>query len=1016
MPSTLLFMVVLAGAVAGGGFELPLTVVEPAGVARKAAPASGGIPLPAGVFAKGQPFALFDGDTEVPCQILALVIDGKDGLRWVLVDLQTDLEAGETRKFVLRATAPKARPPVALKVVDGADAVTVDTGPIRFAISKREPFSLFTSVEAGGKPVVTGGEVSYTDCTMDDAKGTSYLAVAPETIEIEYVGLLRVTLCVRGRFQGDDASRLGYIARITAWAGRSDVHVKYSLANSNPDHYSYRQIQDSRIALKLAGAVDRTLLGAKAPQKVDGPAWMHVGLKPFSHYQDVSGHTRVGRSKEVLWTGSGRQDAVEGWIAARTVQAGILACDLFFAEDPARKLETTKDRLVLTGVAECWEGPMDTKWPEKKRRIGQPFGDLRRWLFDCSHLSSQYVIDFAAPTDAAGAGARAKAAKGWLHVMAPPAWYFDTESLAVGRFATQADELKCYETWGWTHDPQRVPKAPGGSSLAQRYVQYEDNHYETEQDTVESLLLMYLRTGSRPFLTGCQAWANWEMDLQKWRTDGWRYKDGGVWWPTGGPLGNRPQRPVDPVTGRRNSVIPPWAKKFEEPFDKGSVDDLWALSRSKQCYCHNYGSGIAAWYCITGERDALEAAIDSVEQQIDTQRRAFRKEPGTTNTFSRDFTRSCYLVNAVRLAAPTDPFVVEASDWLASVYLRRPRPEPRGLIVPAEKPRRKYKLQDYVGEAGLARMKELGVTFDADEGQLHDPKTGATWYPLVSPHTWMFPPLSGGMEIYARITGDEDAHDWVVAYGQAVARVLYQLRHGTLAYGKMLVDFPVRGVAHDWASWHLPADSTTGEGVKISGYLARFHPDVCGRAYSLTGDPFLKQRAYDYWYGGSHRGYNATTMHDLGGVGMWVNAYGVHSESCCFTGRTMYEWAHPREDATPPAAVRDLRVSIEGGQATVSFTAPVDKGGRVTRYQVKCSDRPLVGYEDFLKAFNALKDGERCNWWLAANVAGEPAPKAPGGRESFTVAGVPAGARYFAVRSYDGSSNRSALSNVAEVK
>jgi len=506
------------------------------------------------------------------------------------------------------------------------------------------------------------------------------------------------------------------------------------------------------------------------------------------------------------------------------------------------------------------------------------------------------------------------------------------------------------------------------------------------------------------------------MDLQKWRTDGWRYKDGGVWWPTGGPLGNRPQRPADPVTGRRNSVIAPWAKSFAEPFDKGSVADLWALCRSKQCYCHNTGSGLAAWYCITGDRDALEAAIDSVEQQIDTQRRAFRKEPGTTNRFSRDFTRSCYLVNAVRLAAPTDPFVVEASDWLAQVYLRRPGPEPRGLVEPAEKPKQRYKLEDYVGKAGLARMKALGIVFDPKEEKLHDPKTGRSWYPVVSPHTWMFPPLSGGMELYYRITGDEDAHDWVVAYGQALSHVLYQPRHGTLAYGKMLVDFPVRGVALDWASWQLPADSTQGEGVKISGYLARFHPDACARAYSLCGDAFLRQRAYDYWYGGSHRSYNAKKMHKLGEVGMWVNTEGVHSETCCFTGRTFYEWAHPRQDVKPPAAVTDLQVSVQGGKATVRFTAPADPGGRVARYQVKCSDRPIVGYGAFLEAFNAYQDEARCNWWMAANVAGEPTPGTAGSKESFVVEGVPEGARWFAVRSYDGSNNRSPLSNVAEAK
>ena len=44
----------------------------------------------------------------------------------------------------------------------------------------------------------------------------------------------------------------------------------------------------------------------------------------------------------------------------------------------------------------------------------------------------------------------------------------------------------------------------------------------------------------------------------------------------------------------------------------------------------------------------------------------------------------------------------------------------------------------------------------------------------------------------------------------------------------------------------------------------------------------------------------------------------------------------------------------------------------------------------------------------------EPAPKAAGAKESFTVTGVPQGAKYFAVRAFDGTKTRSAMSNVAE--
>ncbi|MGQ9663416.1 MAG: hypothetical protein ACUVWX_13915 [Kiritimatiellia bacterium] len=231
------------------------------------------------------------------------------------------------------------------------------------------------------------------------------------------------------------------------------------------------------------------------------------------------------------------------------------------------------------------------------------------------------------------------------------------------------------------------------------------------------------------------------------------------------------------------------------------------------------------------------------------------------------------------------------------------------------------------------------------------------------------------------------------------------------------MDFLTKGFAWDRASWDLPDDARDGEGVPINGYLAQFYPDVPARAYELCGDPFLKQRAYDFWYYGSHRGYNAVKMHNVGRVGKWVNVYSTHDESVTFTGKTFYQWARERKDQQPPEAVRDLAVTVQSDRAMVTFTAPADQGGgRVVRYQVKCSDKPIVSYEDFLKVFAANKDSEVCNWWLAKNLDGEPTPKSAGTQESFMVSGVPENARYFALCSFDDSSNRSALSNLAEVK
>ncbi len=952
----------LSGWALAGELDVALTVEEPAGAARQACPVSGGVPLPWGRFKKDQAFGLFDGGRQVPAQVLPLVVDGQGFLRWVLVDTQVDLPAGGRKDLVLRSGAAPVAPPVALKVEQNADGVTVDTGKVRFTIARNKPFSLFSSVEAGGKPVVTGGAASYTDSTKEDAV-KACAAAAPSSIEVTDAGPMRATIKVTGGFEGDEATKMLYVARITAWAGQSRVYVKYSLANSNPDHYCFRYVRESRLALKLAGA------GAG----------------------EAAGRLLVAK------TGAGR----------------LYAHDLYLAENPPRKVELKDGELLLRGITPRSE-PGAGEAPWKCRDL---------MLMDCTHYSSHYVLDFAAPEG--DLAAREKADREPLHLLASPDWYSETESLAVGRFGTQADELKCYDVWKWQCDAKRAPKRPDGHfGRLRRYVRGEDNHYETEEDVLESLLLMYLRTGSRPFFDQGLAWANYNMDLQNFRTDGWRWKDGGVWWTSrGSPMGNKPQRAADPVTGLRNRLLTggpgtpgSYSVKDEKvalKADLGAegVKEIQYLSNAKQCYCHCYAAGLAGWFCITGDRDALEAAIDSVGQNYDTQRRGKNDKPGETNVFSRDFTRSSYLAAAVRLAAPTDAFVAEASDFLAEVYVKRPRPELRGLVE-SYGPVDMDTIQKLTAGKGKARMEELGVKLEG--GTLVD-KDGHKWQPVANPHTWMFTYQSGALECYWRSTGNEDARDHCVAYGQAVARVLWQPKHGNLSYGGFLVDFPVRGFAEDPASWQLPADSKEGEGVTINGYLACFHPDIPGRAYSLTGEEFLKQRAYDFWWGGSHRGYNTKKMHALGGVGAWVNISGVHAEHVNMTCRTFYEWSHPRKDAAPPRAVTDLAVKLEGDAATVSFTAPADEGGgRVAVYQVKCSDRPIADYESFLKAYNAFEDGGRCNWFLATNVAGEGAPQAPGARESFKVTGVPAGAKFFAVRAFDDSSNRSAISNVAE--
>lgn len=778
---------------------VPLFTGDSAGVARSQEPVCGGVPLPWNTYRTDQAFAVFASGEQIPGQTVPLVIDEHGFLRWVLVDIQADVPANGTAQYELRTVKTPPEPAIALSVSDTAESVSVDTGVMSFSVARDKPFSLLDTVTAG-RPIVLGGQVSYTDTWS----GKEHLADRPTSVAIEYAGPLRVTICARGRFVGDEQTKLRYIARITAWAGKSRIHVCYKLSNSNPDHYCYRQVKDSTIALKLAGKVSDTLLGGSQPLAAGPSASLTAGL-----FSRSAGAARAVNGKKEAWSSKGKSDVAQGWIAARTDGGRVYACDTYFTADPPRALAVRNGKLVLTGA---------TRRFETSDKRGQPFAAMHRVLFDCSHLRSEYILDFQAPREPAQLAAIARGARSPLHLRAAPAAYFAQHSLGIGRIGTQSDEMACYDTWKWTYDKGHAPQSPGKIGT-RRFVLYEDNHFETEQDSVEGYVLMYLRTGNRSYFEGGRGWANYEMDRQKWRTDGWQWRDGGVW-KRSGPLGNRPQRDKDPVTGQRN-YCPGGKCAVLEP---GAAGDMYKMSIGSQCRCHNYAAGIAAWYCITGDRDALETAIDSVEQMLDYQKRVRGLKPGTATIFSRDFTRSVYLSNATRLAAPTDPFVVEASDFLSNVYLQRKVKEPRGLVNGARPLRLKgfgafAGLEKFVGPNGIARMKELGVTFSNKDGQLHDPKTGVRWYPIPKPNSFMLPSIAGGIHSYFVITGNEDAQDWVIAFGKALAHVLWQ-RHGQ-QHPNLLVDFPHKGVVKDLASWSLPENNVNGKGFKISGYLAR---------------------------------------------------------------------------------------------------------------------------------------------------------------------------------------------------
>jgi len=973
-----LVTIVLIGCVgleAGESLEIPITVREPAGIARRSEPVSGGISLPKGVFQPDRvKLALFDGDRAIPVQVSELVVGPAGWVRWVLLDFQLDFDANQVRTLMLRAGDPKL-PARRLKVTQNDGEITVDTGAMTLSIDKGDPFGLVKNVAVDGRKRIVGSRVIYTD----GLSRRPYFATAPTVVNLHYHGPLRVTVEVRGVFEDSENTGIQYCTYITAWAGRTDILLRHSLINSHPNRRNHTKITDSSIVLNLVKSGD-VLVGADKPIRVagDNEVRLHQGLEQQQNRNLPSG--RLTDGDKTIWSG---RDA-RGWLAA----GGIWVADRLFAVDPPRAISVSQESsLVLNAATALFEGRR-----ADGNIIGRPYAcqDEHRWLYDCSQHSSEYRIDFDVADDAGQLNEKALAATSRVWAFAPGSWYSRCEVLGVGRFGTQEDERTCHDKWDWKAGPE-----PDMRPNPSRFVGWEDNHYESEADSAEGLMMMFLRTGKRGFFDEAEAWVRYHTDLQTWRTEGWQWKDGGIWFPQGGPPGNRPVREQATV-------------KYEH-WNKGTDADrtLWRLSMAKECYCHFYGAGLVDWFCLTGDREALAAAIDSCETKWDEFTHFRQFTPGQSALGStRGFGRGFYVAVRTWMVQPENEMLQKLVGLCRDTFVQLPERylDERGVYAPIVEKRPDRYLTE-----GIKRYMAANEIEVDDKGIFRD-SNGNEWPWRDIGGTWMIAYVTAACNLLAEQRADEDLMDYVIASGRFTANYMQSpVAHQTWYYTAL--DIPRKGdVWDEWKYDGLPRNEL-GEGPKHSGWYTRFFPDCCVHAYSWTGDEYLLERGRQFWSFGNRRRYQTT---QLTAQHHFATHHPPKDDSVLSTVRLFYESSHQRQDCEAPTVITDLSVSLlGGGRARVRFTAPADAGGAVVRYQVKASRLPVLPYE---KWDYAEHTGRYRNWWRAANCTGEALPGDPGVAEEFTVSNVPDDAVYFAIRSFDDQSNQSVISNVVKAK
>jgi hypothetical protein len=236
------------------------SIAEPLGIARAEAPVTGGLPLARGVAADVRVLSLADENgNAIPAQIQPLARWNSDGsLKWVLVDLQTDLAADGSKQFRLRAGKPGPRPPHQITVRETEKFVTVDTGRLKFKIRRKNFNFIDQAWVRTGKDetqVVNAGRDG--GVRVVDWKKTVYWSHADSdsVVELEERGPLRTVVHARGRhLAADGNSFCQWDVRIHAFAGRSDLKVFHTfIFDGDPEA---DLIRDVSLHLPLAFSPD----------------------------------------------------------------------------------------------------------------------------------------------------------------------------------------------------------------------------------------------------------------------------------------------------------------------------------------------------------------------------------------------------------------------------------------------------------------------------------------------------------------------------------------------------------------------------------------------------------------------------------------------------------------------------------------------------------------------------------------------------------------------------------------
>ena len=330
--------------------RVPFLLEEPTGVRRERWPICWGVPFPQGALGSAENVRLLDPDGgEIPCAIRETGRWPDGSVKWILLQFQVSVGPQERATYTVEfgTGVVRAEFDSPLTVSDAEGEILVETGPLRFAVSKRR-FALLDQVWFEETPMLRPGDAQRVWLTTPEG-GTYRMAEDPSpSVAVEETTSQRVVLRATGRHLSDDGDKLfDYLVRIYAYAGLPRIDIEYTFVNTEDEEYT----EVKEIALRTGVRLKGQPVGLCGAGKK-----LYESSEPFySYHKDVMIGYGVFQGSPIYLAdgtpaegvGMYEQQIARGWMDLSDGERGVAVCMRDFVVNYPKKASVGKNEIVF---------------------------------------------------------------------------------------------------------------------------------------------------------------------------------------------------------------------------------------------------------------------------------------------------------------------------------------------------------------------------------------------------------------------------------------------------------------------------------------------------------------------------------------------------------------------------------------------------------------------------------------------------------------------------------------------